>query len=139
MKKTILLSGAAAILLFAAGMGSGWLLFHQDQETAPEREIRVRVADGNVEWSAGGEWNQAGTVAQLQEGQPFCSIVVACYGKHFDPLLNAQLCGKLVIQLDHFRRHHRAIEQIAADKHSINPFLPHSFCQLLYQIALMLQ
>ena len=73
MKKTILLSGAAAILLFAAGMGSGWLLFHQDQETAPEREIRVRVADGNVEWSAGGEWNQAGTVAQLQEGDPYAA------------------------------------------------------------------
>ena len=73
MKKTILLSGAAAILLFAAGMGSGWLLFHQDQETAPEREIRVRVADGNVEWSVGGEWNQAGTVAQLQEGDPYAA------------------------------------------------------------------
>ena len=73
MKKTILLSGAAAILLFAAGMGSGWLLFHQDQEAAPEREIRVRVADGNVEWSAGGEWKQAGTVAQLQEGDPYAA------------------------------------------------------------------
>lgn len=73
MKKTILLSGAAAILLFAAGMGSGWLLFHQEEKAAPEREIRIRVADGNVEWSAGGEWNQAGTVAQLQEGDPYAA------------------------------------------------------------------
>lgn len=73
MKKTILLSGAAAVMLFAAGMGSGWLLFHQEKEEPAEREIRIRVADGNVEWSAGGEWSQAGTVAQLQEGDPYAA------------------------------------------------------------------
>ncbi len=73
MEKTILLSGAAAVMLFAAGMGSGWLLFHQEKEEPAEREIRIRVADGNVEWSAGGEWSQAGTVAQLQEGDPYAA------------------------------------------------------------------
>ena len=72
MKKTILLGGAA-IMLFAAGIGNGWLLFHREKEEVAEPEIRIRVADGNVEWSTGGEWSQAGTLAQLQEGDPYAA------------------------------------------------------------------
>lgn len=73
MKKTILLVSIAAILFFAAGIGSGWLLFHQEPEPAAEPQICVRAVNGNVQWSAGAEWTLVGTLLQLSESDPYAA------------------------------------------------------------------
>lgn len=70
MKKTILLICAAAVLFFAAGIGSGWLLFHQEPAPAAAPQIQVRASNGTVEWSAGAEWTLVGTLQQLKESDP---------------------------------------------------------------------